>query len=195
VHLPNILSKSKAQVISLESSNSEVRKELFCDIIFVIPTNKIELGGLKSSFELANYIADRGLSVKIVYLNHDPTGVHSEMAVNKSNAKNLACKLVVVCGSEASEYLTSNESFKFSKSVLFMQGPDHYFESDWSRSLKFINMLEKSDLTFTLSNKGEGSGTLKLDYLKSSLFKSDNEETLSLLNEDTFNRDKLIVEE
>ena len=151
VYLPNILSKSKAQVKSSESSNSEDRKELFCDIIFVIPTNKIELGGLKSSFELANYIADKGLSVKIVYLNHDPTGVHSEMVVNKSDAKKLACKLVVVCGSEASEYLTSNESFKFSKSVLFMQGPDHYFESDWSRSLKFINMLEKSDLTLAIS--------------------------------------------
>ena len=151
VYLSNILSKSKAHSKSSESSNFEVRKDLFCDIIFVIPTNKIELGGLKSSFELANYIADKGLSVKIVYLNHDPTGVYSEMVVNKSDAKNLACNLVVVCGSEASEYLTSIESFKFSKSVLFMQGPDHYFESDWSRSLKFINMLEKSDLTLAIS--------------------------------------------
>jgi len=149
--LANILSKSNSRSKSSESTNFEVEKSLFCEIIFVIPTNKIEIGGLQSSFELANYIADKGLSVKIVYLNHDPTGVDSEMIVNKSDAKNLTCDLVVVCGSEASNYLTSIESFKFSKSVIFMQGPDHYFESDWSRSLKFINMLEKSDLTLAIS--------------------------------------------
>jgi hypothetical protein len=68
---------------------------------------------------------------------------NSDMVVNKSNAKNFTCNLVVVCGSEASDYLSSIESFKFSKSVIFMQGPDHYFETDWSRSLKFIKMLEK----------------------------------------------------
>lgn len=151
VQLANILSKSNTQSKSSESSDFEVRKDLFFDIIFVIPTNKIELGGLQSSFELANYIADKGLSVKIVYLNHDPTGVDSEMVINKSDAKNLACNLVIVCGSEASAYLTSIESIKFSKSVIFMQGPDHYFESDWSRSLKFINMIEKSDLTLAIS--------------------------------------------
>ena len=71
--------------------------------------------------------------------------------VNKSDAKNFTCNLVVVCGSEASDYLSTIESFRFSKSVMFMQGPDHYFEADWSRSLKFINMIEKSDLTLAIS--------------------------------------------
>lgn len=136
---------------SSKSGDSEVVKSSTCDIIFVIPTNKIELGGLQSSFELANYISGKGLSVKIVYLNHDPTGVKSDIMVNKSDAKNLTCNLVVVCGSEASDYLSSIESFRFSKSVIFMQGPDHYFESDWSRSLKFIKMLEKSALTLAIS--------------------------------------------
>jgi glycosyltransferase involved in cell wall biosynthesis len=117
----------------------------------VIPTNKIELGGLQSSFELANYVSGKGLSVKIVYLNHDPTGVKSDIMVNKSDAKNFICNVVVVCGSEASDFISSIESFKFSKSVIFMQGPDHYFESDWSRSLKFMNMLEKSALTLAIS--------------------------------------------
>jgi glycosyltransferase involved in cell wall biosynthesis len=136
---------------SSKSGDSEVVKSSTCDIIFVIPTNKIELGGLQSSFELANYISGKGLSVKIVYLNHDPTGVKSEIMVNRLDAKNFTCNLVVVCGSEASDYLSSIESFKFSKSVIFMQGPDHYFESDWSRSLKFIKMLEKSALTLAIS--------------------------------------------
>lgn len=130
---------------------SKVVRNFFCDVIFVIPTNKIELGGLQSSFELANYISGKGLSVKVIYLNHDPTGIKSEIMVNKSDAKNFTCNAVVVCGSEASHYLSSSESFKFSKSVIFMQGPDHYFESDWSRSLKFINMLEKSALTLAIS--------------------------------------------
>ena len=136
---------------SSKSGDSEVVISSFCDIIFVIPTNKIELGGLQSSFELANYISGKGLSVKIVYLNHDPTGVKSEIMVNRFDAKNFTCNLVVVCGSEASDYLFSIESFKFSKSVIFMQGPDHYFETDWSRSLKFIKMLEKSALTLAIS--------------------------------------------
>jgi glycosyltransferase involved in cell wall biosynthesis len=136
---------------SSKSGDSEVVKSSFYDIIFVIPTNKIELGGLQSSFELANYISGKGLSVKIVYLNHDPTGVKSEIMVNRFDAKNYTCNLVVVCGSEASDYLSSIENFKFSKSVIFMQGPDHYFETDWSRSLKFIKMLEKSALTLAIS--------------------------------------------
>jgi glycosyltransferase involved in cell wall biosynthesis len=136
---------------SSKSGDSVVVKRSFCDIIFVIPTNKIELGGLQSSFELANYISGKGLSVKIVYLNHDPTGVKSEIMVNRFDAKNFTCNLVVVCGSEASDYLSSIESFKSSKSVIFMQGPDHYFETDWSRSLKFIKMLEKSALTLAIS--------------------------------------------
>jgi len=131
--------------------DSNVVNSSFSDVIFVIPTNKIELGGLQSSFELAKYISGKGLSVKIIYLNHDPTGVKSEIMVNKSDAKNFTCNTVVVCGSEASHYLSSLESFRFSKSVVFMQGPDHYFESDWSRSLKFINMLEKSALTLAIS--------------------------------------------
>jgi glycosyltransferase involved in cell wall biosynthesis len=136
---------------SSKTGDSKVVKSSFCDIIFVIPTNKIELGGLQSSFELANYISGKGLSVKIVYLNHDPTGVKSDIMFNKSDAKNFTCNLVVVCGSEASDYLSTIESFRFSKSAMFMQGPDHYFESDWSRSLKFMNMLEKSALTLAIS--------------------------------------------
>ena len=136
---------------SSKSGDSEVVKSFFCDIIFVIPTNKIELGGLQSSFELANYISGKGLSVKIVYLNHDPTGIKSNIMVYKSDAKNFTCNLVVVCGSEASNFLSSIESFKFSKSVTFMQGPDHYFESDWNRSLKFMNMLKNSALTLAIS--------------------------------------------
>ena len=146
-----IFPHSDSMIESSKFGDSKVVNSSFSDIIFVIPTNKIELGGLQSSFELAKYISGKGLSVKIVYLNHDPTGVKSDIMVNKSDAKNFTCNIVVVCGSEASHYLSSIESFKFSKSVIFMQGPDHYFESDWSRALKFMNMLEKSALTLAIS--------------------------------------------
>ena len=146
-----IFPHSDSMIESSKFGDSKVVNSSFSDIIFVIPTNKIELGGLQSSFELAKYISGKGLSVKIIYLNHDPTGVKSEIMVNKSDAKNFTCNTVVVCGSEASYYLSSIESFKFSKSVIFMQGPDHYFESDWSRALKFMNMLEKSALTLAIS--------------------------------------------
>jgi len=123
----------------------------FYECIFVIPSNKIESGGLQSALELANFISSKGKSVKVVYLNHDPTGLNSDLVVNKSVAKNYVCNIVIVCGSEANDFISTNNKIKYEKSMLFMQGPDLYFDSDWNRCLRFMHSLESSDLTIAIS--------------------------------------------
>ena len=65
---------------TLKTINNESVKEMsasktyFFDFVFVIPSNKIEIGGLKSAFNLAKFLFKKGFLVKIIYLNHDPTG-------------------------------------------------------------------------------------------------------------------------
>jgi hypothetical protein len=61
-----IFPHSDSMIESSKFVDSKVVNSSYSDIIFVIPTNKIELGGLQSSFELAKYISGKGLSVKII---------------------------------------------------------------------------------------------------------------------------------
>ena len=121
------------------------------DFVFIVPSNKIEIGGLKSAFALVNFMLQKDIMVKTIYLNHDPTGVTAEFLISKLAVGKIDCDVVVICGTEASEYLERNENLKFKKSVIFMQGPDHYFESNWIRSSSFIRALQECDLVLALS--------------------------------------------
>jgi len=132
-------------------NNHRIAERTFFEFIFVIPSNKIELGGLQSAFELANFISNKGKAVKVIYLNHDPTGLISDLVANKSVATNYICNVVVVCGSEANDFVSSSDKIKYDKSVVLMQGPDLYFDSDWNRCLRFIHLLESSDLIIAIS--------------------------------------------
>lgn len=140
---------SENNFISLTNSISDAKTSY--EVVFVIPSNKVELGGIKSSFELAKYFSQNSLNIKIVYLDHDPTGISSETIIHKSKAKNLVSNIVVACGSEATSYLSSSESFVFDKKVAFFQGSDQYFDSSWNRAAKFIDFISESDLVLAIS--------------------------------------------
>jgi len=126
-------------------------KTYFFDFVFVIPSNKIEIGGLKSAFNLAKFMLQKGFAVKVIYLNHDPSGVVADFLVNKLDVNEIECGVVVVCGTEASAYLEANTNLKYKKSVIFMQGPDHYFDSNWIRSSSFLRTLQECDLVLAIS--------------------------------------------
>ena len=121
------------------------------DFIFILPTNKIEIGGLKSAIDLVKSMLQKGLLVKVIYLNHDPSGETTDFLINRLSVKKIECEVVVVCGTEASDYLKTNEDFKYKKCVIFMQGPDHYFDSNWIRSSNFLHMLQECDLVLAVS--------------------------------------------
>lgn len=143
----NVYSENKSSIVTNSISDEETTYE----VIFVIPSNKVELGGIKSSFELAKFFSQNSLTLKIVYLNHDPTGIISETVIHKSKAKNLVTKAVVACGSEATTYLSSSESFVFDKKVAFIQGSDQYFNLTWDQAVKYIDFISESDLVLAIS--------------------------------------------
>jgi glycosyltransferase involved in cell wall biosynthesis len=143
----NVSSENKSSIVTNSISDEETKYE----VVFVIPSNKVELGGIKSSFELAKFFLKNSLILKIVYLNHDPTGISSETMIHKSKAKNLITNAVVACGSEATAYLSSSESFVFDKKVAFIQGSDQYFDSTWDRAAKYIDFISESDLVLAIS--------------------------------------------
>jgi hypothetical protein len=143
----NVSSENKSSIVTNSISDEKITYE----VIFVIPSNKVELGGIKSSFELAKFFSQNSLTLKIVYLNHDPTGISSESMVHKSKAKNLLSNIVVACGSEATSYLSSSDSFVFNKKVAFIQGSDQYFDSSWTRAAKYLDFILESDLVLAIS--------------------------------------------
>ena len=123
----------------------------YFDFIFILPSNKIEIGGLKSAFNLAKKMLQKGFLVKIIYLNHDPTGESSNFIISKLTVNKIECDVVVVCGTEASNYLETHKDFKYQKCVVFMQGPDHYFDTNWIRSSTFLQTLKECDLVLAIS--------------------------------------------
>ena len=126
-------------------------KSYLNDFVFIIPSNKIEIGGLKSALNLVKFMMQKGFLVKVFYLNHDPTGVTADFMINKLDVNKIETNVVVVCGTEASDYLETNDNFKYKKSVIFMQGPDHYFDSNWIRSASFLHTLQECDLVLAIS--------------------------------------------
>ena len=140
-------SENKSSIVTDSISDKETKYE----VIFVIPSNKVELGGIKSSFELAKFFSQNSLILKIVYINHDPTGISSESMIHKSKARNLLSNIVVACGSEATSYLSSSDSFVFNKKVAFIQGSDQYFDSSWNRAAKYLDFILESDLVLAIS--------------------------------------------
>jgi glycosyltransferase involved in cell wall biosynthesis len=135
--------KTRKEIASIETVHT--------DFIFVLPSNKIEIGGLKSAFNLIKFMLQKGFAVKVIYLNHDPSGVVADFLVNKLDVNEIECGVVVICGTEASAYLEANTNFKYKKSVIFMQGPDHYFDSNWIRSSSFLRTLQECDLVLAIS--------------------------------------------
>ena len=135
----------------VESSFNQVVTPQVFDVLFIVPSNKLEIGGIVSAHDLANYLNSKTINTKVLALNVDPSVNRSEISINVTELQSANYKAVVVCGSEASNFIDLKEIALDKKVILFMQGPDHYFEMNWEVASKFIGLISKSDLVIAIS--------------------------------------------
>ena len=122
-------------------------------VLFVIPNNKIEIGGIQTSVKLAEDLRFSGINVKIVSIVEDPSAVNNDLFLNKEGLNEIqSINILIVCGAESVNL--SNELYKKfnSKRILLMQGPDHYFTPDWENSKNFVSAIRNFELVVTISN-------------------------------------------
>lgn len=134
-----------------ESSSSEIGLPQLFDLLFIVPSNKLEIGGIVSAHELVNFLNSMKISTKVLALNIDPSVERNEINIDINQIQNASYKVVVVCGSEAANFLHQNKLGLSKKIVLFMQGPDHYFEKKWEAASIFTDLISKSDLVIAIS--------------------------------------------
>jgi glycosyltransferase involved in cell wall biosynthesis len=121
------------------------------DVLFIVPSNKLEIGGITSAYELAHYLNAMSLSAKVHALSVDPSEKSNQISINRDQLENANFKLIVVCGSEAANFVDQEKMTFGRRIVLFMQGPDQYFEMNWVSASRFTNLISKSDLVIAIS--------------------------------------------
>jgi glycosyltransferase involved in cell wall biosynthesis len=121
------------------------------DVLFIVPSNKLEIGGITSAYELAHYLNAMSLSAKVHALSVDPSEKSNQISINRDQLENANFKLIVVCGSEAANFVDQEKMTFGRRIVLFMQGPDQYFEMNWASASRFTNLISKSDLVIAIS--------------------------------------------
>jgi glycosyltransferase involved in cell wall biosynthesis len=121
------------------------------DVLFIVPSNKLEIGGITSAYELAHYLNAMSLSAKVHALSVDPSEKSNQISINRDQLENANFKLIVVCGSEAANFVDQEKMTFGRRIVLFMQGPDQYFEMNWVSASKFTDLISKSDLVIAIS--------------------------------------------
>jgi glycosyltransferase involved in cell wall biosynthesis len=121
------------------------------DVLFIVPSNKLEIGGITSAYELAHYLNAMSLSAKVHALSVDPSEKSNQISINRDQLENANFKLIVVCGSEAANFVDQEKMTLGRRIVLFMQGPDQYFEMNWVSASRFTDLISKSDLVIAIS--------------------------------------------
>jgi hypothetical protein len=149
----NLESSSKKYTTNNSINKSFNNKEKEIDVLFVIPNNKIEIGGIQTSFNLAKVLLLSGISTKIISIIDDPTSENSDLFLNQVQLNEIKkINTLIVCGAESVD-LANRLSAKFnSKRVLLMQGPDHYFTPEWENSKNFISAIQNFEYIITVSN-------------------------------------------
>jgi glycosyltransferase involved in cell wall biosynthesis len=111
----------------------------------------LEIGGITSAYELAHYLNAMSLSAKVHALSVDPSEKSNQISINRDQLENANFKLIVVCGSEAANFVDQEKMTFGRRIVLFMQGPDQYFEMNWVSASRFTDLISKSDLVIAIS--------------------------------------------
>ncbi len=157
VRVANMYSKLVKKSKNLKNSeNTIVEKYVYdhvedFDVLFIVPSNKLEIGGITSAYELAHYLNAMSLSAKVHALSVDPSEKSIQISINRDQLENAHFRLIVVCGSEAANFVKHEKMTFGKKIILFMQGPDHYFEMNWVSASRFTNLISKSDLVIAIS--------------------------------------------
>ena len=148
-----VVNKSKIHINSDKTDVPKNENEAIqdFDVLFIVPSNKLEIGGITTAYDLANYLNEMSLSTKVHALNFDPSGKSSQISLNSNQLKKANYSSIVVCGSEAANFVEQENISLNKKIILFMQGPDHYFEMDWVSASRFTDLISKSDLVLAIS--------------------------------------------
>ena len=144
---PLVQTETHTEVSSQKISN--IKETL--DVLFITPSNNTELGGISSAYKLITGLATNNLKVKVHPLNFDPTINKPDLEINLSELLNTKYKVIVICGSEAATFCIERNLLNNCKSILFLQGPDFYFDSNWKNSENFIKCILNSDLVLAIS--------------------------------------------
>ena len=157
VRVANMYSKLIKKSKNLKNSDNTIVEKYVndhvedFDVLFIVPSNKLEIGGITSAYELAHYLNAMSLSAKVHVLSVDPSEKSNQISINRDQLENAHFKLIVVCGSEAANFVKHEKMAFGKKIILFMQGPDHYFEMNWVSASRFTNLISKSDLVIAIS--------------------------------------------
>jgi glycosyltransferase involved in cell wall biosynthesis len=115
-----------------------------CEILLVLPSDKIEIGGLVSATKFINELSAEGYSVKKVSLSHDPSAnLTNDIDVVKNIDELVQSKLVLACGAETVRFVQDYAHKHNNKSILLMQGPDPFFTPKFEDSRYFLENLSK----------------------------------------------------
>ena len=115
-----------------------------CEILLVLPSDKIEIGGLVSAIKFINELSTEGYSVKKVSLSHDPSAnLTDDIDVVKSIDELVQSKLILACGAETVRFVQDYAHKHNNKSILLMQGPDPFFTPKFEDSRYFLENLSK----------------------------------------------------
>jgi glycosyltransferase involved in cell wall biosynthesis len=157
VRIANLYSKVGKKSKELKNSEKTVVEKYVnveiqdFDVLFIVPSNKLEIGGINTAYELANYLNAMTLSTKIHALSVDPSEKSNQISLNRNQLEKASFKIIVVCGSEAANFVEQGKMTFGRKIILFMQGPDHYFEMNWASASSFTDLISKSDLVIAIS--------------------------------------------
>lgn len=125
---------------------------VFYDILLVLPSDKIEIGGLVSATKFVEELSLEGYSVKNVSLTHDPTASKSTNVEVVSSVEEVGkAKLVLACGAETVKFVEKYSLKNNSKSILLMQGPDPYFTPKVTDSINFLDSISRFNLVISYS--------------------------------------------
>ena len=157
VRIANLYSKVGKKSKELKNSEKTVVEKYVnveiqnFDVLFIVPSNKLEIGGITTAYELADYLNAMKLSTKIHALSVDPSEKSNQISLNRNQLEKASFKIIVVCGSEAANFVEQEKMTFGRKIILFMQGPDHYFEMNWASASSFTDLISKSDLVIAIS--------------------------------------------
>ena len=70
---------SQVTQTNAEASSSGIGLPQLFDLLFIVPSNKLEIGGIVSAHELVNFLNSMEISTKVLALNIDPSVERSEI--------------------------------------------------------------------------------------------------------------------
>lgn len=128
------------------------KSPLNMDILLVLPTDKIEIGGLVSATKLVKQLGNSGFNIGILALNHDPT-------VNLKNDRDFitsindvaSAKLIICSGAETIRFVKNYVKSSETKTLLLMQGPDPFFTPNFEDASEYLTYLPQFDCVLTFS--------------------------------------------